>query len=377
MPVKPLSFEVVQCKSANTQELVARSGHRMVIDHGNLYCWGGYNPNYWDVENTEDTEYPLFKELWQFNIWSRKWKKLQTTGTVPKELASHYILKIGNHILHFGGTAVPFGITSTNRLYDLDLHTLEWKCCSQSADTPSEKYGHTMTLIDRYIYTCGGTTGFVYNMDIHRFDLTTLTWEQVKPESRYCPEPRYRHEVVYYDRKLFLFGGGTGLTAHALDKIDVFDIDTRVWQSVITKPCNHSEFPEARKCHSCTRYRDDMYLCGGMTGGGLEESSIHADVWKFHLPTYQWTRLKTKLPVPVYFHTADVTSEGCLYIFGGVCRIDDERTNCLQKIWFSIPTLKTLAWSALTDAVDTDLLVHNKETVIHFGIPSYLLDLLS
>ena len=52
------------------------------------------------------------------------------------------VLKIGNHILHFGGTAVPFGITSTNRLYDLDLHTLEWKCCSQSADTPSEKYGH-------------------------------------------------------------------------------------------------------------------------------------------------------------------------------------------------------------------------------------------
>ena len=30
---------------------------------------------------------------------------------------------------------------------------------------------------------------------------------------------RYRHEVVYYDRKLFLFGGGTGLTAHALDKV--------------------------------------------------------------------------------------------------------------------------------------------------------------
>ena len=42
---------------------VARSGHRMVVDYGNLYCWGGYNPEYWDVENTEDTEYPLFKEV--------------------------------------------------------------------------------------------------------------------------------------------------------------------------------------------------------------------------------------------------------------------------------------------------------------------------
>ena len=47
-----------------------------------------------------------------------------------------------------------------------------------------------MTLVDRYIYTVGGTTGFVYNMDVHRFDLTTCTWELVEPKSQYTPEPR-------------------------------------------------------------------------------------------------------------------------------------------------------------------------------------------
>ena len=47
-----------------------------------------------------------------------------------------------------------------------------------------------MTLVDRYIYTVGGTTGFVYNMDVHRFDLTTCTWELVEPKSQYVPEPR-------------------------------------------------------------------------------------------------------------------------------------------------------------------------------------------
>ena len=30
---------------------------------------------------------------------------------------------------------------------------------------------------------------------------------------------RYRHEVVYYNRKLYMFGGGMGLTAHSLDKV--------------------------------------------------------------------------------------------------------------------------------------------------------------
>ena len=48
-----------------------------------------------------------------------------------------------------------------------------------------------MTLVDRYIYTIGGTTGFEYNMDIHRFDLTTCNWELVKADGKYIPDPRY------------------------------------------------------------------------------------------------------------------------------------------------------------------------------------------
>ena len=56
------------------------------------------------------------------------------------------VIKIGNHILHMGGTAVPFGITSTSRLYDLDLNSLEWKTCKTAGDTPTEKYGHVSSL---------------------------------------------------------------------------------------------------------------------------------------------------------------------------------------------------------------------------------------
>ena len=67
--------------------------------------------------------------------------------------------------------------------------------------------------------------------------------------------------------------------------------------------------------------------------------------------------------------------EGCLYVFGGVSRIDDQRTNTLQKIWLDIPTLKTLCWTVITDYVDPEYLVQNKQAAIQLGIPSYLLDL--
>ena len=38
-----------------------RSGHRVVVVDGNLYSIGGYNPDFSDRENDNDTYYPLFK----------------------------------------------------------------------------------------------------------------------------------------------------------------------------------------------------------------------------------------------------------------------------------------------------------------------------
>lgn len=43
--------------------LFPRSGHRVVVEDNNLYVLGGYNPKFHNVPNTEDTYYPLFKEV--------------------------------------------------------------------------------------------------------------------------------------------------------------------------------------------------------------------------------------------------------------------------------------------------------------------------
>lgn len=40
-----------------------RSGHRIVVDSGNLYSIGGYNPDFWEVENDDESYYPLFREV--------------------------------------------------------------------------------------------------------------------------------------------------------------------------------------------------------------------------------------------------------------------------------------------------------------------------
>ena len=70
-----------------------RSGHRIVVDDDyNIYCYGGYNP----VDprglrrpgrNMDD--FPMFKELWKYNLASKTWTKLYTTGDKPQESASY------------------------------------------------------------------------------------------------------------------------------------------------------------------------------------------------------------------------------------------------------------------------------------------------
>lgn len=58
-----------------------RSGHRLLADDGHIYSIGGFNPHFWEVDNTEETIYPLFKEVTAVTWaqWSAHWI-VQTIG---------------------------------------------------------------------------------------------------------------------------------------------------------------------------------------------------------------------------------------------------------------------------------------------------------
>lgn len=47
----------------------------------------------------------------------------------------------------------------------------------------------------------------------------------------------------------------------------------------------------------------DVYICGG-----FDTQTIFGDIWKFSLQTNTWSKLPCSLQVPVYFHSADITS---------------------------------------------------------------------
>ena len=116
-----------------------RSGHRIVYHKGRSYfshrsyktsclyflgrifSFGGYNPDIdLDDEDLENDDFwpeskPLFKELWELNIFSKRWHKTAMKGNIPEQLASHtavsHPLEPGTMIVYGGMQVVVCWLT--------------------------------------------------------------------------------------------------------------------------------------------------------------------------------------------------------------------------------------------------------------------------
>ncbi|CAH1784192.1 unnamed protein product [Owenia fusiformis] len=352
------------------QEPAPRSGHRIVVTEDNIWSIGGYNSDLWDIENDDFTNYPLFRELWKFNFATRKWKKMTTLGHMPKELASHSAILLGQQLVVYGGTGIPFGVASSNEVYVCNLKTLRWSKLSTSGDVPLKTYGNSVMLFDEKLCVFGGTTGWQYNAEVHTLDLNTLEWEDLNNMGNNTKEPpgRYRQEVALHKNKLYIFGGGRADESYGFENLPAYDLLKLRWQEVKTTGDGKHGFPQPRKCHSCIQQDNELYMCGGYNG-----IEIFGDFWKFNLDEMKWTKLEATMPKPVYFHSTSLTKSGCMYIYGGVTHIDDIRTSHIYRVWLKIPKLSELSWQNITHTV-ADIENQDKSHLLQLGIPIQYLD---
>ncbi|XP_077497360.1 scruin like at the midline [Amblyomma americanum] len=332
---RPLVIEVVEPKGPTVPK--PRSGHRIVASGASVYAFGGYNPD----NAGEDPSSALFKELWRFNSYTKRWTNLLMTGNVPTELASHAALLHHDRMLVYGGTGVPFGERVSNRLYAFNLRTHHWDLVPTTGDVPYEQYGQAMCVHMGHLYVLGGTTGFEYSMDVHQLCLSDLTWKRLPCISE--PTRRYRHELAVYKNLIIVLGGGTAQDSLPLRKLPAFNTSLLRWEVLFTAPDPPHGFPSKRRCHSSVQYRDAVFVCGGHNG-----TRVLDDVWRLDLPALQWHRMPVRLPSPVYFHAAAVSESGQMFIFGGVTAVDGtSRCNSLWSMWLTVPSLLELSWLAL------------------------------
>ena len=355
-----------------------RSGHRCVSDSGNLYVYGGYSPFHEDK---------LFHELWKFNYGTRIWSPIKTSGKFPAEVASSCVLLDRGNLIVFGGSGYPFGYFNSNNLFvcslrDAHWHQIEWINTQDEEDSeesdfngavPLAGYGQSIVLSpEKELYVFGGTTGLQFNSQLHRFSFAKCEWEHLKYEK--FPYPRYRHEAVSDGVRFYIVGGGIGNSdpseEFSLEKVYSFEFDKPQWNQHLCSPCSSSkEFPVARRCHGCVLWKGSVYICGGYNG-----VEVFDDIWSLDLSSFQWRKINRTLSYPVFFHSATITPQGCMYVFGGVKSLDSEamRSNEIQRLWLTVPPLLEICWELVCSLISGIENVQVKD-LVGLGIPLHLI----
>ncbi|XP_022107253.1 uncharacterized protein LOC110988234 [Acanthaster planci] len=376
--------------SANETKVVEpypRSGHCCATDGINLYVFGGYHPAYCMTET--EPEYrevtkknEVFKDMWCFNLARETWCEVNTVGAVPHETASMSMLLSGHTLLLFGGTCYPWGHTSNADMVSFKLKDKTWSTLACKGQHPPGKYGQAMSLVYDRLYLFGGCRrlseeDFLFDADLHCLNLKNLTWSLVsdmdaQSDSDAPFRVMYRHSLAWHENKMYLIGNSWRelYSSEYHDQIHVYNLETNTWEKEPTLPCLHNGHPQRRQYHSCMQWKNEVYMCGGHNN-----VTIFGDIWKLDLPSLQWTRLSTEMPVPTFFHSAAITSTKCLYIFGGVtCLRDRDRTNNIFRIWLDIPPLTDIALRKVLS-----LLPNRSQDSINrlwdLGVPQTIMDL--
>lgn len=112
-----------------------RSGHCIVAVENRLYLFGG---GVWDREHMAWTR--KFNDLHTFDIETREWRLLTTSGVVPTTSKYASVFSVDRYIIVAGGASI-YNDDVTDETYILDTVTLNWQIApeklSQKLDSAS------------------------------------------------------------------------------------------------------------------------------------------------------------------------------------------------------------------------------------------------
>ena len=158
---------------------------------------------------------------------------------------------------------------------------MQWTHPDTVGDLPPPCRAHTATLYDRKLLVFGGGLGSVYYDAVYVLDTTTRRWIRPNIQSGKRPACRRAHSAVYYKGKVWVFGGGNGLSALN----DVWTLDVSGGAGLVgAKPMRWTEIettgkrPGVRGYHTANLISNIMVVIGGSDG-----KECYTDVWCLNL----------------------------------------------------------------------------------------------
>ncbi|KAF8904757.1 hypothetical protein CPB84DRAFT_1772753 [Gymnopilus junonius] len=236
------------------------------------------------------------------------WSRAPVWGTVPtRTMRAHTATLVDTTAWIFGGCDDR---DSSKDVYCFDTETMQWTHPDVVGDVPPPCRAHTATLYDRKIVIFGGGLGSKYYDSVYVLDTTSRRWTRPSIVPGPSPAARRAHSAVYYKGKVWVFGGGTGLTALN----DLWTLDVAGGTGTPNKPMQWKEIqttgkkPGPRGYHTANLVGNIMVVIGGSDG---KES--FTDVWCLNLDTLIWSLVKQQNPL--YKRLAHTSTQVGSYVF--------------------------------------------------------------
>ncbi|CAG8478565.1 1426_t:CDS:10 [Diversispora eburnea] len=194
-----------------------RYGHSANMIGNVMYIFGGQNERgiYFNDLITFDLKEPKTNDL--------GWKFVVPINEPPSVRAGHSVCSYQDNLYVFGGTD---GIKCYNDLWCYDTKNNFWTEIICECATPIPRESHRASLIDDVFYIFGGRTIEGKELsDLAAFKLNSKQWfmfQKMGPS----PSPRYWHTMTSLDKLILIFGGESSMqttkpdeegTIHVLD----------------------------------------------------------------------------------------------------------------------------------------------------------------
>lgn len=191
-----------------------------------IYRYGGCF-----FQNVE--QIPTLAEMWAFDLDTRKWRKVPTSGNSPGPRAEGAAVVYKDSFYIFGGKAPTGG---GNKLCRLDLMTFRWEVIKGKGLRPPQCLGSAMFVYKDTLYLHGGMTmSYSYCSDLWAYSFASDMWRHVSVGGT----PRKDHCIWAAHGKIFVFGGEvprpecpSPYDVKTIQEMEVFDLHTQKWSAL-------------------------------------------------------------------------------------------------------------------------------------------------
>ncbi|KAJ3892793.1 galactose oxidase [Lentinula edodes] len=210
------------------------------------------------------------------------WSRAPVYGACPtRTMRGHTVTLVDSTAWVFGGCDDK---ETARDIYCFDVETMQWSHPITNGDLPPPSRAHTATLVDRKIYVFGGGQAASYSDSVYILDTVTRNRSSPISSTVYgeIPAPRRAHTAVYYNGKIWMFGGGNGMMA--LNDVWTLDVSKMIWERMNVR--GRDSIPSPRGYHTANLVGNMMIIVGGSDG-----KDCFAEIWCLNLDTLEWTLL--------------------------------------------------------------------------------------